>query len=153
MSKIIITETIQGALPQVFATFTDLRNFGECYQGITELTVLTEGPVRKGTVFSETRVMFNKATSIEIEVTAFDANKNYRVENYAYGMHYISDYEFTAVGEQYTRIKLTFEVCPQSFLTRLLSPILGLILMTTRKPMRQDLLDLQTFVSCQNAKA
>jgi len=152
MSKIIITETIQGSVPQVFSTFTDLRNFGECYQGITELTVLTEGPVRKGTVFSETRVMFNKATSIEMEVTAFDDNKNYRVENDAYGMHYSSDYEFSAAGGN-THIKLTFEVRPQSFLTRLLSPLLGLMLMTTRKPMRQDLLDLQTFVSCQNAKA
>lgn len=54
---------IKAPREQVFAAFTDLPNLADKVTAITEIEMLTSGPVGVGTKFKETRIMFGKESS------------------------------------------------------------------------------------------
>ena len=63
---------IEAEPEQVFLLFTDIEKFPENLSGIERVELLTAGPVGVGTRFKETRIMFKRETTEEMEVTRFD---------------------------------------------------------------------------------
>lgn len=84
-----------GAAPErVFEVFSDLRTMPERVRGVDAVEVLTEGPIRKGTVFRETRTMMGKQHTEEMTVTEFVPGRRITFEAHSSGMHYISSFGF-----------------------------------------------------------
>lgn len=72
MSSFKISKSIHAAPERVFEALTDFANAPGRIQAINRLEVLTPGPVRAGTRFRETRIMFKREDTQEMEVVEFD---------------------------------------------------------------------------------
>ena len=97
--KIVIDETVQAPIDQVFDVFSDITKTEERISGIIKLEVLSDTKSGKGLRWRETRKMFGKEATKEMEMTAFEQPDSYMVEAKSHGMHYISTYSFTKVDE------------------------------------------------------
>lgn len=69
--KIQASCEIAAPRSEVFAAFADLTNLENTVKAITQVELLTEGPIGVGTRFKETRVMFGKEASEIMEITQF----------------------------------------------------------------------------------
>jgi hypothetical protein len=70
---------------------------------------LTEGPVREGTRYRETRLMQGKEQSAELEVIEYERDHKYAVKNVTEGIAIV--YRYTFLPEQSgTRLNLVCEV-------------------------------------------
>lgn len=142
MAQITVNETIEAPVDRVFALFADFHHLAQHIDGIVRSEVLTDGPVGVGTRFRETRVMYGKEATEEMEVTRFEPGESYRVEARSHGAHYISDFRFEPQSDA-TRVSMTFEVIPESLLARLFSFLSGAMLKSVAKACQQDMQDLK----------
>ena len=142
MAKLTIKTHIDAAPESVFAVACDFHHAAENIQGIEQVEVLTDGPIGVGTRFRETRIMFGKEVTEEMEITAFDEPHSYVVESGSCGMHYRTDYKFVAdiAG---THVRLEMNCQPVNLLTKLLSPLFALLIRPMRKCLAADLEDLK----------
>lgn len=139
----IKTSTRIAALPdRVFALFTDLRNAPGRVKGITALEVLTDGPIRKGTRFRETRTMFGRSCTETMEITGFDAPRSYTVAASSGGCLCQTRFDFRPDSAG-TAVEFTFTATAQTFLARLMSPLFRLMASTCRKAVERDMADLK----------
>ena len=99
---------------KVFEVATDLRNAVGRVRAITKMEVLTPGPVGKGTRFRETRTMFGREATEEMEITAFDPPRAFTMECANHGCHYTSHFRITpkAPGAE---MEISFQVRPLNF--------------------------------------
>lgn len=142
MPTVSCTRRIDAPASLVFEVFTDLENAAERVRGINSLEVLTDGPVGKGTRFRETRTMFGKQATETMEIVAFDPPHSYSVAAASCGAQYLSTLTFRPDGSA-TVVEMTFGATPQTFMARLMTFILGgLMLKACRKMIQQDLDDL-----------
>ncbi len=124
MTTVTIEIDINASPQRTFEVFTDVSRTGEIVNGIEKMEVLTDGPVGVGTRFRETRVMFGKQATEEMEITAFEPGELYVHEAKSHGCHYISTYRFEPAGDG-TKVTLTFEGRSLTFLAKLMSGALG----------------------------
>ena len=80
MSTLTTSKFVQAPPEATFDAFTDLRSAPDRIEAITALEVLGDGPVGVGTRFRETRVVFKREATEEMEITAFDRPNSYAVE-------------------------------------------------------------------------
>jgi carbon monoxide dehydrogenase subunit G len=108
---------------RVFEVVSDLRNTAGRVKGITKMEVLTEGPVRKGTRFRETRKMFGRDATEEMEITAFDPPRSYTMECKNHGCHYVSEFRVkpTAAGSE---LELSFQARPLTFFAKVMGTLM-----------------------------
>ena len=99
MVGVTIHEEVRAEPGRVFEVFTDLRSAPERVAGIESLEVLTEGPIGQGTRFRETRVMFGKQATEEMEVTGWQPGKSYVVEADSHGSHYRTEFVFEPLAQ------------------------------------------------------
>ena len=79
MAGFELTEHVAAPPAEVFAVFADFEGAPQRTSGIDKLEVLTEGPIGPGTRFRETRTMFGRQTTEELEIVAFDEGRSYSV--------------------------------------------------------------------------
>jgi uncharacterized protein YndB with AHSA1/START domain len=142
MATFTTTKQIDAPLASVFALFTDLEQAAGRIAAITRLEVLTPGPVGVGTRFRETRKMFGREHSEEMEITAFDAGHSYEVTCQSCGAEYRTLFRFTPEGAG-TRVDLEFQTRALSLFAKLMKPLGFLMMGTMKKCMDQDLEDLK----------
>ncbi|QDV07593.1 Polyketide cyclase / dehydrase and lipid transport [Planctomycetes bacterium Poly30] len=136
--KLAIEETIAAPIQLVFELFTDLPHAAEHVESIQSLEVIGKGPIGKGTRFRETRVMFGKEATEEMEITAFDPPRSYRVEGISCGVQYTTVYRFEG-GQRETKVSMETTSRPLTLVARVTGPILGLMMKgAMRKAMAQD---------------
>ena len=106
-----LTETIQAPLDRVFALANDIDRAMEWLPGGVRIEKLTEGPVRLGTRYRETRRILGRDDTEIYEVTAYDPPN--RSEVSADGSQgtagrglFRFQIEFAAAGPNATRIVL-----------------------------------------------
>lgn len=145
MSTVTCSSKINAPLEQVFDVFTDFSNAADRIQGIKSLEVLTDGPIGKGTQFRETRIMFGKEATEQMEITDFQLNKSYRVEAESCGSHYISEYKFQSEKDG-TLVELSFTGKPISWMGKLMSPMFFLMKNSVKKCLEDDFLCLKQFI-------
>jgi carbon monoxide dehydrogenase subunit G len=103
----------QVGAPQarVWEIISDLRNAAGRVKGITRMEVLTEGPIRVGTRFRETRKMMGRESTEEMEVTRFDPPRSYTMECTNHGFHYVMEMRATPQGTG-TELEMAFNSRP-----------------------------------------
>jgi len=128
---------------RTFEAFTDLRNAAKNIRGIKHIEVLTEGPVRQGTQFRETRTMFGKDAVELMEVTAFDAPRGYSVGCGSCGARFDTDFRFTPESGG-TRVDVSMKAVPTSLFAKVMAPLTGWMMAgTMRKCFENDLADIK----------
>lgn len=126
----------------MFRLFTDFDHMAQRIDSITDVELLTPGPTGVGTRFRETREMFGKKATEEMEVTDYEPDEQYVVEAQSHGTHYRSVFQFEPVGHA-TDVNVVFEARPVTLGARILSPLGWLMMGATKKIFAQDVDDLK----------
>ena len=121
-----ITANLHIAAPieEVFAQATDFPAAASRIDGIVRVEMLTDGPVGHGTRWRETRILFGREASEQLEVTRFQPPDHYTLRARNHGTEY--ERSFRSVERNGgTDVELTFRATPvtvgariASFLTR-----------------------------------
>lgn len=136
---------IHFSAPQdaVWAHITDLERAEERIQGIKKLELLTDGPIGKGSRFRETRVMFGKEATEEMEITGWNPPNSYTIEAESHGCHYTSVISLEPEGDG-TRVSISFEGQPLTFGAKVMSGLMGWMMKgACRKAFEADFNDLK----------
>ncbi|SFK41658.1 Polyketide cyclase / dehydrase and lipid transport [Halobacillus dabanensis] len=118
---------IQKPLEEVFAQATDFTNSPEIMDTVVDVELLSEGPVREGFRFKETREIRGKKARSVIEVTDFEQNKKYSVRSHQHGLDLRYQYEFVQTTEG-TKIEFIGELYTEGFRNKLMKPLIKLII-------------------------
>jgi len=139
--KLRLTKQVHAPRQRVFDVFVDLRSAEQYASGIIRCEVVTDGPIREGTVFRETRVVMGKQTTEELTITAFDPPAGYGFACESCGCRYVGTFTFEPNGDG-TTVTVSMESQALTLLAKLLSPLGLLTKGTMVKMMQQDLDDL-----------
>ncbi len=137
------TRRINAPIDRVFAIFADLRNAEHNVRAIKRLEVLTDGPIRAGTRFRETRTMFRRDATETMEVKTFSPPNSYSVGCFACGAEWLSEFRFSPAGDGATRLDVEMRCRPMSLMARLMTPFSFLMAGAMKKCIEADLDDLQ----------
>ena len=142
MANITIRKHIDAPHELVFELASDLGRVPDHVQSIEKLELLTPGPIGAGTRFRETRKMFGKESTEELEITAFEPNQGYTIECDSCGAHYRAEYKF--VGDiSGTHLQLTLDTRAISLFAKLMSPLSFLMVGSMKKMVEADLDDIK----------
>ena len=119
---ISISKSIAAPPAEVFDRITDLHQAAERIEDIQQIEILTDGPIGVGTRFRETRLMFGKPCTEQMEITQFDAPHSYTVEAESCGARMISRFDVKAEGDG-SRVVMNMESRPLTWMAKLMTPI------------------------------
>jgi uncharacterized membrane protein len=138
------TSTFIDAPPQlVFELITDLRSAPERIEAIKSLDVLTDGPMGKGTRWRETRVMFGREATEEMEIVDFRPGESYATESESCGCRYRCTLAVSPEGAG-TRLSTSFEATAVTFMARVMGAIMmPLMRKAVTKAFDKDLADMK----------
>jgi len=142
MARFTISKLVKGSPEHVFDVFTDIEKSAERVSGIEKIEVLTEGPVGKGTRFRETRIMFKREATEEMEITEFEPGKGLAIEADSCGAHFTSRFTFTPEGDQ-VRVDIEFSTRATSFFAVLFAPLGWLMMGSMKKAIEKDMDELK----------
>jgi ribosome-associated toxin RatA of RatAB toxin-antitoxin module len=134
--------TIQAPPRRVFEVFSDLAHAAGRVKAIKAIELLTPGPMRVGARFRETRVMFGKQATEEMEVVEFEPERAYAVACESCGAYYHSRFTFTPSGAG-TRVDMTIRSEARSLLAKLMTPLAGMMMKQCAKAFEADANDLK----------
>ncbi len=138
------TQTLINAPPEtVFRLATDIARWQDRIPVILRIEVLTPGPVRIGTVFRETRIMFGREATEEMTVAELEPPRRFALTATNHGASYFTLHEFEHQGSA-TRVAVTFEARPLTFGAWLLQPLGWLMKGMLRRMLDSNLAALKT---------
>ena len=144
MASVTVTEHIRAPREQVFAKLIDYENFPDFISAITSVELLTEGEIGVGTRFRETRVMFGKEASEEMEIVEFERPSRLVYTAASHGCSYRSTHELTE-KDGGTELSMTFEGRGVSFMGKVMSGLMGWMMKSAcRKAIVKDFADLKS---------
>ncbi len=146
MPGIKVNQYVAAPPDVVFKYSTSIESWPDFIGGIDRVELLTDGPVGVGTRFRETRTMYGKESSEEMEITEFNPPSSYIVEAKSHGAHYVSRFDFEE-NDAGTLVTMFFDARPMNFLAK----IVGLLMMPMMKKavakcVQEDLMDLKKYV-------
>jgi carbon monoxide dehydrogenase subunit G len=145
MTSLSCSIRIRGTQRQVFDAITDLEHAADRISGIDSVEVLTDGPMAQGTRWRETRVMFGKQHTEEMEVVEFNPPHSYRVGAENCGCLYDTSMTVTPDGDEMI-LEMSFVATPVTFMAKVMSVVGKLMMGPLRKAMNQDLADIKSYV-------
>jgi carbon monoxide dehydrogenase subunit G len=149
--EIKVSKEIQAPKEKVFESFSDLRHAAEVIEGIEKVEIFTEGPMALGTRWRETRVMFGKEATEEMEITGFDSPNSYTAEAESHGCHYVTRFDFETKGDG-TEVTMTFQGQPLTLIAKIFNFILSPMMKgSVRKCLGKDLDDLKQHLEASSA--
>src|SRR3954451_3348037 len=98
MPSFTMTKKIDAPPDAVFALFADLANAPGRIKGISKMELVTPGPIGVGTRFKETRIMFGRPCTEEMEITAFDPGRSIEIGNHSCGVELRTRFRFVPDG-------------------------------------------------------
>lgn len=116
--------TIDASREAVFDAVTDLDNASKLSPSVVRIEPLTEGPVREGYVFRETRTMGSREVSADIRITAFDPPNAYSASSDYKGSTFTYTYTLADAPGGGTELTLTCTAKLKGVLTRLMAPMI-----------------------------
>ena len=143
MKPLKVSRTTALPAERLWGAITDLDGWADRISGITEVTRLDEGSgFGVGTRWRETRIMFGKAASEEMEVTEIDEGHSYTVKAGGRGADYTSVWAVEPDGDQ-TTLSMTFSAETTGTVAKIMSLTLGRLFEgATRKAMEKDFDDI-----------
>jgi len=142
MATFHLTQYIEAPPRKVFELASDFASAPDYINGIARVEMLTDGPVGVGTRFRETRVMFKREATEEMEITGFDPPRSYTLGCQSCGCRYTSRFEFLP-RDNGTQVKMRFDAEPLTFMAKVLSVILRPMMKACVKACAKDLDDLR----------
>jgi hypothetical protein len=142
MASFSLNKKIEAPPPAVFILFSDLANAAGRIKSITKIEVVTPGSVGVGTRFKETRVMFGKECTEEMQITAFDPGQSYEVTCHSCGAEYRTLFRFTPDGSG-TRVDIDFHTRATSLVAKLMVPLGWLMVGMMKRCVDKDVEDLK----------
>lgn len=142
MAGFTLTREISAPPEVVFNLITDLRRIPEHVRAIQSVEVLDTGEVRPGTRFRETRIMFKKEATEEMEVTAMEAPRTFAVASESHGCRFLVTWELSPSGPG-THLTLGFEARPRTVMARMLGFLTAPMIKMTARETEMDLDDLK----------
>jgi carbon monoxide dehydrogenase subunit G len=109
MAGFKMNEWISRPPQEVFDFITTPDNAPKVVQSVKSMVKLTEGPVRVGTRYRETRLMRGKEEHAELDVVAYEPTQKYAVKNLTEGIETVFQYTFHPEANG-TRVDLVCEV-------------------------------------------
>lgn len=122
MSEVIYSKRFNAPIDIVFEGFSDFSMAADRIEGIVSVQMLTDGLTRLGTRFKETRVMFGREATEEMEVTEFAKNERLTVSADSCGSHFETKFRFQAVGDQ-TDVNVEMHIQPLTWFAKLMWPV------------------------------
>jgi hypothetical protein len=150
--QFVLTKQVAAPPSAVFAVFADLEHAPGRVQAIIKLEIVTPGPVGVGTRFRETRKMFGKDCTEEMQITAFDPERSYEVLCQSCGAEYRTVFRFTP-NVAGTRVDVEFGTRALSFFAKVMKPMGFLMKGMMKKCIDQDLEDLKKAIETAPAPA
>lgn len=152
--EIRLTEVIQAPLEKVFALANDIGRATEWLPAGVRIEKLTEGPVRAGTRYRETRRILGRYDTEIYEITVYDPpNRSEVLADGRQGTAGRGEFrfriDFAASGPDATRVTLTGTAARMGCLGALLGPVIRGIL---RKHSAADLAGLKTWIERQGTQ-
>lgn len=137
---------------EVWAVVTDLEGSVATLSGVTKVERLDGGTgFHVGTHWRETRVLFGKEASEEMQVTTLVEGHSYTVEADNHGTHYVSQLIVEPDGTGST-IRMTFGAEQAGRFNRLLAKTVGKAFEgATRTALQQDLDDIAAAAEARSA--
>ena len=126
MAGFEMSERISRPPKDVFDFITTPNNAPKVVPSVKSMVKLTEGPVRVGARYGETRLMDGKEQHAELEVVAYEPNEKYAMKNVTEGIETVYLYTFHPEAGG-TRVDLVCEV-KAGGLKKLMLPIVVSIL-------------------------
>ena len=142
MNPITASVWIEAPPEEVFKLAGDFKHCDSWLSGVTKVEMLTPDPVGKGTRFRETRRAGGREATEEMVVTAFDPPRSYGLQCDSHGTRFNSVLMFEA-DRGGTIVSMDMQVKPQSFLARLMSPLMRIMSGRMQKHLAHDLEDLK----------
>ncbi|MBN8236219.1 SRPBCC family protein [Halobacillus kuroshimensis] len=94
MSFMTQTVLIERPVEEVFQAAVDFSNSPQIMEAVVAVELLSDGPVREGYKFKETREIRGRKVSAVIEVTALEENRSYSVKSVQSGLDLRYHYQF-----------------------------------------------------------
>jgi uncharacterized protein YndB with AHSA1/START domain len=126
MAGFEMSEWISRPPKDVFDFITTSDNAPKVVPSVKSMIKLTEGPVRVGTRYRETRLMNGKEAHAELEVVEYEPGQKYAMRNVTEGIEAVYRYTFHPEAGG-TRVELVCEV-KAGGLKKLMLPIVVSIL-------------------------
>jgi|TARA_B110000495_G_C22957568_1_gene561095 carbon monoxide dehydrogenase subunit G len=144
MANLTLTLSRHIPAPQqvVWAAVSDIPGSADRIEGIVGIEMLTGDTMEVGARWKETRTLFRRETTEEMEVTIFEPPLRYVVEADSCGAHFTSELRCDPDGDDATTLVMTIETIPTTFFARLMKPIAKLTMGTMRKMVEKDLDDI-----------
>jgi uncharacterized membrane protein len=149
MSEIRFKKIVHAPIQHVFAAFSDFENAAERVKEIESVEMLTDGPVGVGTRFRETRLIFGREASEELEVTKFVAPESMAIEAVSCGSHYRTDFGFQTLEGGRTQVDVLLRVTPRTLIAKMMKPLAFLMKRTMRKMLDADFEQIKQFSESQ----
>ena len=149
MTGIVVTETIAAPPETVFARSTDLARWPETCEAITKVEILTDGPVGVGTRFRETRKMWGKEATEEMEITAFEPPNRYVLGAESHGCKYRTELRFDAQGDG-TLVTFDFQGEPQTLTAKVMGFVMKPMMKSMIKMCAKDLADMKAAIESES---
>jgi uncharacterized protein YndB with AHSA1/START domain len=146
--EITARRTIRAPIDVVFGVFADIEHAADHLSGIEAIEIVSDVRLGLGTRWRETRMMFGRPTTEEMEITEFEPPTRYSVGSDSRGTRYQTVFEFAeGGGEGVTEATMIFGGRPVSIGARLLSPLAFVFAGQVRKMIEADMDDL--VVACE----
>ena len=141
MKPLTLSKFVAAPVERTFDAFTDFEHAAENVRAIESLEILGGGPVAVGMRFRETRVMFKREATEEMEITALERPDRVAVGGESCGTRFLTEFRFTPEGGG-TRVELEMRFEALTLFAKLMSPLGGLMAKSAAKQMQADLDDL-----------
>lgn len=151
---VTVTSNIEIYRPpeDVFALFADIPSNAEHISAVERIEMLTDGPVGVGTRFRETRIMFKREATEEMEITAFDPPRGMTLSAESCGARYTSNFRFEPTDAG-TRVTIEFTAEPQTFMAKMMSPMMKMMAGKLRACFETDMAELKAVAESSGREA
>ncbi len=136
--KLRIEETIATPVKQVFETLSNIN-----ISGIQKIEILSDTTEGEGLRWRETREMFGKEATEDMEITHYNPPLGYHVEASSHGMRYVTVMTFSEDGAEKTKVTQEYHATPLTLVAKLMSPLMVAFNGSLRKALLKVLLEVK----------
>ena len=150
MGRIHLSICVDAAPRTVFAVVSDVERSPDRITWFEKVEMLTDGPVRVGTKWRETRRMNNKQCVEEWEMIAFESPSYFSAycDSQGYDVEWTMRVDPEGDG---SRLTLDMMTKPRTFIGKLMTPIEWLMSKMMKRLVLQDLESTKAFIEKQEA--
>jgi carbon monoxide dehydrogenase subunit G len=154
MSRIQMSRKVSAPAPQVWEVMVALDEAPETITGIESVDRVSGPAFDVGTRWRETRTVFGKEATEEMEVTSIEPGRSYTVEADGKGAHYVSVMAVTPEDSESSEISMSLDAEPTGLVSRAMAATIGrLFAGATKKMIAADLEDIAAAAEARGAGA